>query len=159
MPVSTLGHIAALAAAIPHLTVSLDTHGGSTVIVGDFPEASMCSHAFRQVVTQWPAHSDHHPCVETVVFDGADERGPVLATGPVRWFATDLSAEQTVSVLRASKPRSSGISVQVRFDTVLGLSVVRMESSQMDDAALDDIAIAAYAGCEVAHLIGAAQLQ
>lgn len=156
--VSTLGHVAALAAAVPQLTVSLDTHSGSTVIIGDFAEASMCSHAFRHVVSQWPEEGMHQPCVETIHFDGATPRGPVLATGPVRWFATDLCAQRTVGALRTVKPRAAGADAQVRFDTVLGICVVRLESETLTDEELDELATRAYAACVTDHLLWEAEL-
>lgn len=151
--VTTLAHVAALAAAVPHLTVSLETRGGSTVIVGDFPEASMCAHAFRQVVQQWPSQGDHEPCVDAVHFDGADERGPVLATGAVRWFVSELGAQPTVSALRGARPDGPRVDTRVRFDAELGMSVVRMASADLDADALDEAATLAYAACLAEQLI------
>ncbi|WP_144276297.1 hypothetical protein [Demequina sp. NBRC 110053] len=153
MPVSTLTHVAALAGAVPHLTVSLDTDNGATVIVGDFPEASLCTHAFRQVIADWPTESGHAPCVDDIHFDGADARGPVLATGQVRWFSTGLGAQRAVAALRTSRRGQQKISVQVRFDALLAVSVVRMESDALADDELDDAAIAAYATCEAESLL------
>lgn len=153
VPLSTLTHAAALAGAVPQLTVSLETRGGSTVIVGDFPEASMCAHAFREAVTQWPADGTRPPSVDAVRFDGAHERGPVLATGQVRWFVSDLAAQPTVSTLRAARPDGPRIDTRVRFDGELGLSVVRMESDVMTPDELDEAATHAYAACLADHLI------
>ncbi|WP_062076781.1 hypothetical protein [Demequina globuliformis] len=155
IPVSTLTHVAALASAVPQLTVSLDTHGGTTVIVGDFPEASMCAHAFRNVASQWPAHGEHQPCVDEIHFDGGVARGPLLATGPVRWFVTDLPAQRAVHALRRVRPRSQGADVAVRFDALLAVSVVRLESAELSEEALDELATAAYAACAVDHLMQA----
>ena len=157
VPVSTLVHVSALASAVPQLTVSLDTDSGSTIIVGDFPEASMCTHAFRQVVAHWPEHGEHAPCVGEIVFDGAERRGAVLAQGDARWFVTDLAAQPAVSALRSAKPRSRGADVHVRFDTVLGVSVVRVASTILTDSELDDLATEAYAACATEHLLAAAQ--
>lgn len=154
--VSTLAQVAALASAVPHLTVSLDTHGGTTVIVGDFPEASMCAHAFRHVVSQWPAEGAHEPCVDEIHFDGGQARGPVLATGPVRWFVAELPAQRAVGALKTVRPRAQGASAAVRFDAVLGVSVVRLESDTLEDAELDEVATAAYAACEVESLLAGA---
>lgn len=154
--VTTLAHVAALAAAVPRLTVSLDTRGGSTVIVGDFPEASMCTHAFRQVVQQWPSHGDHEPYVDAVHFDGAEERGPVLATGAVRWFVSELASQPTVAALRGARPEGPRVDTRVRFDSVLGLSVVRMASADLDADQLDEAATLAYASCLAEHLISVA---
>jgi len=161
VPVSTLSHIAALAASVPHLTVALDTHSGSAVTVGDGPEASMCAHAFRQVVANWPEDGDHAPCVDQIRFDGADERGPVLATGRVRWFVSDLSAQDTIAALRGARPegpRGPRVDTRVRHDATLGVSIVRMESAELDHVALDERATAAYAACLAEHLIGAAAI-
>ncbi|WP_061960798.1 hypothetical protein [Demequina flava] len=154
--VSALAHVAALASAVPQLTVSLDTHGGTTVIVGDFAEASMCAHAFRHVVSQWPAQNAHDPCVEQIHFDGGHARGPLLAAGPVRWFVTDLSAQRAVSALRSVRPRAQGAAASVRFDSVLAVSVVRFESDVLDADALDELATSAYAACAVEHLVNEA---
>ncbi|MFW2512148.1 hypothetical protein ACNI3K_00020 [Demequina sp. SO4-13] len=156
MPTSviTLAHVAALAAAVPRITVSLDTRGGSTVIVGDFPEASMCTHAFRQVVTEWPADAAHEPCVEAIHFDGAEERGPVLATGVERWFVSELDAQAAVAALRDARPDGPRIDTRVRFDPVLALSVVRMASDRLSAAELDAAATLAYAACLAEHLMG-----
>ncbi|MFV0633845.1 hypothetical protein [Demequina sp.] len=153
MPVSTLTHVAALAGAVPHLTVSLDTDSGSTVIVGDFPEASLCTHAFRQVIADWPSESGHAPCVEEIHFDGAEARGSVLATGAVRWFSTSLVAQRAVTALRRAREGQARVSVQVRFDALLGVSVVRMESTDLSAEELDEAAIGAYATCETEHLL------
>ena len=153
VPVSTLTHVAALAAAVPQLTVSLDTHSGSTVIVGDFPEASLCTHAFRRVVADWPADGDHAPCVDGVHFDGAQERGPVLGSGAVRWFVSDLPAQATATALRSARSDGPRIDTRVRFDTMLGVSVVRMECGQVDALELDEAATLAYAACLAEHLI------
>ncbi|WP_084106000.1 hypothetical protein [Demequina sp. NBRC 110056] len=153
MPVSTLTHVAALAGAVPQLTVSLDTDNGATVIVGDFPEASLCTHAFRQVMADWPTQSDHAPCVEEIHFDGAEARGPVLATGAVRWFSTGLGAQRAVAALREARKGQPKLSVQVRFDAMLAVSVVRMETDTLSDEDLDEAAIAAYATCEAESLL------
>ncbi|WP_062136000.1 hypothetical protein [Demequina aestuarii] len=155
MPISvtTLAHVAALAAAVPRITVSLDTPSGSTIIVGDFPEASMCTHAFRQFVQQWPVDAQHQPCVDAVHFDGAQERGPVLATGPSRWFVSELAAQPAVAALRAARPDGPRIDTRVRFDPLLGLSVVRMASDQLSETELDEAATLAYAACLAEHLI------
>lgn len=158
VPVSTLSHVAALAASVPHLTVSLETHSGSTVIVSDTPEASMCAHAFRHVVADWPEDGDHAPCVDEIRFDGAHERGPLLATGPVRWWVSDLSAQATIAAVRASRPDGPRVDTRVRFDSTLGVSIVRMESRELDDAALDERATIAYAACLAEHLISAAAI-
>lgn len=156
VPVSTLVQVSALAAAVPQLSVSLDTDGGSTVVVGDVPEASMCPHAFRHVVANWPADGVHEPCVDAIRFEGADARGVVLSQGQSRWFVSDLAAQQTVAALRAIKPRSRGAVVQVRFDSVLAVSVVRLESDTLSADALDDLATEAYAACATEHLLWAA---
>lgn len=153
VPVSTLIHVSALASAVPQLTVSLDTDSGSTVIVGDFAEASMCAHAFRHVVANWPADGGHEPCVTAIHFDGAERRGAVLAQGDARWFVSEMSATRTVTALRQIKPRSRGAEVHVRFDAVLGVSVVRLASSSIDPAAIDDLATQAYATCVTEHLV------
>ncbi|WP_084128995.1 hypothetical protein [Demequina sp. NBRC 110055] len=156
VPVSTLVHVSALAAAVPQITVSLDTDGGSTVVVGDVPHASMCPHSFRHVVATWPADGGHEPCVDAIRFDGADSRGAVLAQGQSRWFVSELAAQPTVAALRAIKPRSRGAVVQVRFDAVLAVSVVRLESDTLAAEALDDLATEAYAACATEHLLWAA---
>ncbi|MFV0287465.1 MAG: hypothetical protein ACK5IM_13940 [Demequina sp.] len=156
IPVSTLVQVSALAAAVPQLTVSLDTDGGTTVIVGDFPEASMCTHAFRHVVANWPAHGGHQPCVDEIHFDGAEGRGAVLAQGEARWFVSELAAQATVTALRTVGPRSRGAEAQVRFDSVLGVSVVRLASTTLTAEALDELATEAYAACVTEHLLLAA---
>lgn len=66
---STLAHVAALAAAVPGCIATLDTDSGRKVVVGDHPEASLCTHAFRHVIAQWPDGADHSPCVTGVRFD------------------------------------------------------------------------------------------
>ncbi|GIG53612.1 hypothetical protein [Demequina activiva] len=155
-PVSTLVHVAALATSVPQVTFSLDTTGGSTVVIGDFAEASMCTHAFRQVVAQWPAHGDHAPCVEAIHVEGAIERGPVLADGAARWFVSELGAQATIAAIRTAREGGPHVDTRVRFDSVLAVSVVRMASDSLDSDALDEAATLAYAACLAEHLIDAA---
>lgn len=156
VPLSTLVHASALAAAVPQLTVSFDTHGGSTVIVGEFSQASMCAQMFRHVVAGWPVEGGHEPCVDQIHFDGAVERGPVLATGAQRWFVSELAATDVVSVARAARAGQPRIDTQVRFDTILGVTVIRMESEGLSSDALDEAATLLYAACLAEHLIRAA---
>lgn len=155
-PVSTLVHVAALATAVPRVTFSLDTTGGSVVVIGDFPEASMCTHAFRQVVAQWPASGDHAPCVEAIHVEGATERGPVLADSTARWFVSDLAAQATIAAIRAARAGGPHVDTRVRFDTMLGVSVVRMASESLMPEELDEAATLAYGACLTEHLIAAA---
>lgn len=158
VPLSTLVQASALAAVVPHLTVSFETHSGSTVIVGDFPEASMCAQMFRHVVAKWPSGTEHAPCVEQVHFDGAHERGPVLATGNTRWYVSELTAADVVAQARESREGLPRIDTRVRLDPVLGVSVVRMASDQLDSAELDEAATLLYAACLAEHLITVAAL-
>ena len=155
-PISTLVHVAALATSVPRVTFSLDTTGGSTVVIGDFPEASMCSHAFRQVVAHWPESGDHAPCVESIHVEGASERGPVLVDGSARWFVSELGAQATITAVSAAREGGPRVDTRVRFDTVLGVSVVCMASDAVDAEALDEAATLAYAACLAEHLISAA---
>lgn len=156
VPLSTLVQASALAAVVPHLTVSFETHSGSTVIVGNFAEASMCAQMFRHVVAEWPTDGEHEPCVEQIHFDGAHERGPVLASGNVRWFVSELAAAEVVAVARESRAGLPRIDTRVRLDPVLGVTVVRMASDEFDSADLDEAATLLYAACLAEHLISVA---
>lgn len=158
MPISltTLNHAAALAGAVPGLMVQIDTDSGSTVIVGEGPGASLCPHMFREVVSQWPDHADEAPCITGVRFDGADERGPTLATGPMRWFATELASSQAVAALRSLRGSGRHLDVRVRFDNTVGMSVVRIGSDVHAPRVLDEIAVEAYAACLSEQLLPAA---
>ena len=141
---------------MPRVTFSLDTTGGSIVVIGDFAEASMCTHAFRQVVAQWPANGEHSPCVEAIHVEGAHESGPLLVDGTARWFVSELGAQATIAAVRSAREAGPRIDTRVRFDALLGVSVVRMASEGLSSDGLDEAATRAYAACLADHLIAAA---
>lgn len=151
----SLSHVAALAAAVPNLKVRLGTDSGGTVLVADEPGASLCAHAFRHVMAQWPDETGHSPCVNSVIYEGVRECPAGLAAGDVRWFVTELGAQEAANTLCAQRARD-GISIdtEVRYDALLALTVVRLESDELDEDDLDEAALAAYGACVTEHLVG-----
>lgn len=156
---------AALVAVVPDLVCRLTTAAGARIVAGAGDSAQVCGQAFRDLVVSGQATDAAH-----LQMDGIDPRTGLAVTPGARWFVSPLPASHTTAALRDAQAVAPPYLAMVRGDQELGVSVVRVTRSgfaapappasslpsgvlQDADSDLDEIALAAFSSCLVAHLI------
>ncbi|WP_084105988.1 hypothetical protein [Demequina sp. NBRC 110056] len=152
---------AALVAAVPGIACRLTTADGARVVAGAADDAGLCGIGFRELVLEMAVSSADAPAgaARTLEVDGVDAATGLARTPGARYFVSPLPSRHTTDALRASDAVRPPYLAMVRGDEELGVSVVRVTRSgatavpQEKDPDLDEVALAAFSSCLVAHLI------
>ncbi|WP_084039348.1 hypothetical protein [Demequina sp. NBRC 110053] len=148
---------AALAACVPGIVCRLTTAGGARVIAGAAEDAELCGEGFRELVMRGADAAAHG--ARSLEVDGVDAATGLARTPGARYFVSPLPSCHTADTLRASDAVRPPFLAMVRGDEELGVSVVRVTRSgaatvpHEHDPNLDEVALAAFSSCLVAHLI------
>ncbi len=146
-----LTRIAAIAGATPERLLRLTTASGTSIVVGQHPNGTMCADGFRAIMATWD--EQYEPHVESVMFSGAALNHGILSAPRERLFATSLNADQTAACLRSREDWPQEAHAVVREDPLLDLSVIRIVSDELDEDQLDALVQDADAACAVEALL------
>ena len=149
----SLTKAAALAGALPGLTVTITGAAGGRIVVGPHPQGTMCASGLRTLLASWSDADE--PQVTDVSFHGAEERSGMLSRPGERSFAIGLSASDVAACLRRRADWPPEAHVMVSFDELLAVSVVRVMSWDLSEHDLDEAALRAHATCLIEELMQA----
>lgn len=148
--ISDLAKVAALAGAMPGVSVTLTGAAGGELRIGPHPHGHLCAGGLRHLLARWALRGQ--PDILGIDFYGASERGGVLARPGERVFAVSLPVDDAIDCLRARLDWPEEALARLSGDELLGVTVVRVTSDTMDDARLDEAAVLAHATCLVREL-------
>ncbi|WP_297084296.1 hypothetical protein [uncultured Demequina sp.] len=150
---------AALVAVVPGIVCRLTTAGGACMIAGSADDAEVCGTTFREMVIRGDASAAS--ATERLDLDGVAPATGLAATPGARYFVSPLPSRQTTDALRECDAVTAPYFAMARADAELGVSVVRVSragtsldrATNESDPDLDEVALAAFSSCLVAHLI------